>query len=184
MDLLKPGALAAFVTSHGTMDKADTTAGEHIAKSADLIAAIRLPEGSFRRDAGTDVVVDILFFRKRKVGQAEGDQMWLGVDEIRPATEDEGAIPINRWFVRHPSFVLGPHTLTSGPFGETYTCRARVGEDLEATLAAVTDFLPADLYDGEPTPIDIDLEDDLGEIVDLQPRDVAMRPRSSVSSGK
>ncbi|NKK81244.1 lactate dehydrogenase, partial [Rhizobium leguminosarum bv. viciae] len=57
IDLLKPGALAAFVTSHGTMDKADTTAREHIAKSADLIAAIRLPEGGFRRDAGTDVVV-------------------------------------------------------------------------------------------------------------------------------
>lgn len=88
IDLLKPGALAAFVTSHGTMDKADTTAREHIAKSADLIAAIRLPEGSFRRDAGTDVVVDILFFRKRKAGEPEGDQLWLDVDEIRPATDD------------------------------------------------------------------------------------------------
>lgn len=72
IELLKPGALAAFVTSSGTMDKADATAREHIARSADLIAAIRLPERSFRRDAGTDVVVDILFFRKRKVGQAEG----------------------------------------------------------------------------------------------------------------
>lgn len=60
VDLLKPGALAAFVTSAGTMDKADTTAREHIARSADLVAAIRLPEGSFRKDAGTDTVVDIL----------------------------------------------------------------------------------------------------------------------------
>lgn len=73
IDLLKPGALAAFVTSAGTMDKADTAAREHIAKAADLVAAIRLPEGSFRRDAGTDTVVDILFFRKRKDGEAEGD---------------------------------------------------------------------------------------------------------------
>ncbi len=54
--LLKPGALAAFVTSHGTMDKADSGAREEIAKHADLIGAIRLPEGSFRADAGTDVV--------------------------------------------------------------------------------------------------------------------------------
>lgn len=177
IDLLKPGALAAFVTSHGTMDKADTTAREHIAKSADLIAAIRLPEGSFRRDAGTDVVVDILFFRKRKTGEPEGDQMWLDVDEIRPATDDEGAIRVNRWFARHPDFVLGTHALTSGPFGETYTCRRR-GEDLETALAAAIELLPSDLYDGEPTPIDIDLEDELGEIVDLQPKDGAVREGS------
>ncbi|AVH45562.1 lactate dehydrogenase [Agrobacterium tumefaciens] len=172
VDLLKPGALAAFVTSSGTMDKADITAREHIAKSADLIAAIRLPEGSFRRDAGTDVVVDILFFRKRKAGEPEGDQAWLDVDEVRPATEDEGAIRVNRWFVRHPGFVLGDHSLASGPFGETYTCRPRPGVDLETALDAAISLLPEDLYDGEPTAIDIDLEDELGDIVD---------PRSSGS---
>ncbi|MBT9372667.1 lactate dehydrogenase, partial [Rhizobium sp. CSW-27] len=155
IDLLKPGALAAFVTSHGTMDKADPTAREHIAKSADLVAAIRLPEGSFRRDAGTDVVVDILFFRKRKLGEPEGDQLWLDFDEIRLATDEEDAIRVNRWFARHPDFVLGTHALTCGPFGETYTCRPRDGEDLETALADAIELLPADLYDGEPTPIDI-----------------------------
>ncbi|NSX88945.1 DEAD/DEAH box helicase family protein [Agrobacterium tumefaciens] len=168
IDLLKPGALAAFVTSHGTMDKADTTAREHIAKSADLIAAIRLPEGSFRRDAGTDVVVDILFFRKRKAGEPEGDQAWLDVDEVRPATEDDGAIRVNRWFAQHPDFVLGSHAVTSRPFGETYTCRPRAGVDLETELNAAISFLPENLYDGEPTAIDIDLEDELGDIVDLR----------------
>ncbi|NTA14300.1 DEAD/DEAH box helicase family protein [Agrobacterium tumefaciens] len=169
IDLLKPGAFAAFVTSSGTMDKADITAREHIAKSADLIAAIRLPEGSFRRDAGTDVVVDILFFRKRKAGEPEGDQTWLNVDEVRPATEDEGAIRVNRWFALHPDFVLGHHALTSGPFGETYTCRPRAGVDLEIGLNAAISLLPEDLYDGEPTAIEIDLEDELGDIVDLRP---------------
>ncbi len=178
IDLLKPGALAAFVTSHGTMDKADTAARAHIAKSADLIAAIRLPEGSFRRDAGTDVVVDILFFRKRKAGEPEGDQMWLGVDEVRPATDDDGAIRLNRWFARHPDFVLGTHALTSGPFGETYTCRPHGGEDLESALAAAIELLPAGLYDGEPTPIDIDLEDELGEIVDLKSKESSVREGS------
>nr|CUT16509.1 FIG00986851 hypothetical protein CDS [Bradyrhizobium sp.] len=58
--LLKPGGLAAFVTSHGTMDKANGSARALIAKHADLLSAIRLPEGSFRADAGTNVVVDIL----------------------------------------------------------------------------------------------------------------------------
>ncbi|NRP21911.1 hypothetical protein LPJGGPFB_05170 [Ensifer adhaerens] len=178
IDLLKPGALAAFVTSHGTMDKADPTARAHIAKSADLIAAIRLPDGSFRRDAGTDVVVDILFFRKRKAGEPEGDRMWLDVDEIRSATDDEGAIRVNRWFARHPDFVLGTHTLTSGPFGETYTCRVRDGSSLETALTAAIDLLPAGLYDGEPSPIDIDLEEELHEIVDLRPKDSPVREGS------
>ncbi len=98
IDLLKPGALAAFVTSSGTMDKADAAAREHIAKSADLIAAIRLPEGSFRADAGTDVVVDILFFRKRQPGETQGDANWLDLAEVIPATEDSEAIRVNRWF--------------------------------------------------------------------------------------
>lgn len=169
IDLLKPGALCSFVTSAGTLDKADTTAREHIAKSADLVAAIRLPEGSFRRDAGTDVVVDILFFRKRKIGEPEGDQTWLDVDEIRPATADEGAIRVNRWFARHPDFVLGGHALTSGPFGETYTCLPPDAQDLEAALVEAIGWLPEGLYDGDPTPIDIDLEVELGDVVDLEP---------------
>ncbi|MBF2712778.1 Eco57I restriction-modification methylase domain-containing protein [Agrobacterium vitis] len=158
IDLLKPGAFAAFVTSSGTMDKADSSAREHIAKTADLIAAIRLPEGSFRADAGTDVVVDILFFRKRKVAEPEGDLSWLDTDEIRPATEDEGAIRVNRWFAQHPEFVLGTHALTAGPFGETYTCLPRDSEDLAAALSAAVHLLPEGRYDGEPTAIDLDLE--------------------------
>ncbi|WP_188348490.1 MULTISPECIES: DEAD/DEAH box helicase family protein [Rhizobium/Agrobacterium group] len=178
IDLLKPGALAAFVTSSGTMDKTDMAAREHIARSADLIAAIRLPEGSFRRDAGTDVVVDILFFRKRKAGEPEGDHVWLDVDEFRPATADEGAIRVNRWFARHPDFVLGDHALTTGPFGETYTCRPRAGVDLEIELNAAISLLPEDLYDGEPTAIDIDLEDELGDIGDLRPGSSKVREGS------
>lgn len=178
IDLLKPGGLAAFVTSFGTMDKADATAREHIAKTADLIAAIRLPEGSFRRDAGTDVVVDLLFLRKRKVGEAEADLSWLDLEEVRPAMQDEGAIRVNRWFARHPHLVLGDHALTSGPFGETYTCRPRAGENLEAALQEAIRLLPEGCYDGEPTEIDIDLEDELGEIVDLRPDDRQVREGS------
>jgi N12 class adenine-specific DNA methylase/adenine-specific DNA methylase len=168
IDLMKPDALAAFVTSSGTMDKADATAREHIARSADLIAAIRLPEGSFRRDAGTDVVVDILFFRKRKAGEAESDPSWLDLEEVRPATDDDGAIRVNSWFAQHPDAVLGTHALTYGPFGETYTCLPRPDVDVETALTAAISLLPKDLYDGEPTPIDIDLEEELGEIVDLR----------------
>ncbi|TPJ81896.1 lactate dehydrogenase [Mesorhizobium sp. B2-5-13] len=158
VDLLKPGALAAFVTSSGTMDKTDGSAREHIARSADLVAAIRLPEGSFRNDAGTDVVVDILFLRKRKAGEPEGDVTWLDLDEVRPADGEDGAIRVNRWFARHPDFVLGTHATTSGPFGETYTCLPHPGADLEQSLSRAISLLPQALYDGEPEAIDLDVD--------------------------
>ena len=163
IDLLKPGAFAAFVTSHGTMDKADATARRHIAKSADLVAAIRLPEGSFRADAGTNVVVDILFFRKRKPGETQGDLDWLEGAEVRAATDDEGAIRVNRWFTGRPEFVLGEHALTSGPFGETYTCRSHASQPLHEALAAAILLLPEALYDGEPEVIDPDADDNLAD---------------------
>jgi N12 class adenine-specific DNA methylase/adenine-specific DNA methylase len=160
IDLLKPGALAAFVTSHGTMDKADATARQHIAKVADLIAAIRLPESAFHADAGTDVVVDLLFFRKRKAGEPQGDATWLDLDEVRPAGDDEGAIRVNAWFARHPELVLGTHALTSGPFGETYTCRPG-DETLEAVLARTISRLSEAIYDGVPEQIDNNADEDI-----------------------
>ena len=104
--LLKPGGLAAFVTSHGTMDKADASARRHIAETADLVGAIRLPEGSFRADAGTDVVVDIVFFRKRGAGATACGEGWLDLAQVRAATADEGAIRINGWFAKQQEMVL------------------------------------------------------------------------------
>ncbi|WP_018240611.1 helicase-related protein [Ensifer sp. BR816] len=178
IDLLKPGALAAFVTSAGTMDKADGKCREHIATTADLVAAIRLPEGSFRREAGSDVVVDILFFRKRKAGEAEGDLAWLDLEEVRPGTAEEGPIRVNRWFADHPDFLLGSHALTTGPFGETYTCLPCAGESVETALDAAVQRLPEGIYDGEPTEINVDLEEELAEIVDLQPDSTRIREGS------
>ena len=142
IDRLQPGGLAAFVTSTGTLDKTDARAREHIAGMADLVGAIRLPQGSFSADAGTDVVVDIVFFRKRQPGEAEGDRAWLDLEEMRPADADGGAIRVNRWFAQHPDMVLGTHALVSGPFGETYSCLPRAGSALDAALAAAIGHLP------------------------------------------
>jgi N12 class adenine-specific DNA methylase/adenine-specific DNA methylase len=82
IDRLRPGGLAIFVTSTGTMDKAGTTAREHIASMADLIGAVRLPESSMRATAGTEVVIDILVFQRRAEGQAPGGQAWMALQEI------------------------------------------------------------------------------------------------------
>ena len=180
IDLLKPGALAAFVTSHGTMDKTDATARRHIAKSADLVAAIRLPEGSFQADAGTDVVVDILFLRKRKPGEAQGDLDWLELAEVRGTIGDEDAIRVNRWFAGRPEFVLGEHALASGPFGETYTCRPHANRPLDEALAAAILHLPEALYDGEPEIVDLDANDDLDDDLLDRPDDARVREGSYV----
>ncbi|RUU25162.1 lactate dehydrogenase, partial [Mesorhizobium sp. M6A.T.Ce.TU.016.01.1.1] len=177
VDLLKPGAFAAFVTSSGTFDKADSSARERIAKTADLIAAIRLPAGSFRADAGTDVVVDVLFFRKRKVTEPEGDLSWLDIEEVRQATEDEGAIHVNRWFARHPDFVLGTHAIISGPYGEAYSCLPHPGVDLERALTAAISLLPQAIYDGEPDEFDHDAEDS-ADAVDALPEGAGVREGS------
>jgi N12 class adenine-specific DNA methylase/adenine-specific DNA methylase len=176
IDRLKPGGLAAFVTSSGTMDKADARARAHIAGMADLIGAIRLPEGSFRADAGTDVVVDILFFRKRRADEPAGDDRWLDLGDVQ-AEGEGGSVRINRWFVDHPNMVLGRHALTSGPFGEAYTCLP-IGDDLETRLNAAISQLPADIYDGEPSIIDFELEDEVADAMAERPDDPKVREGS------
>jgi hypothetical protein len=122
---------------------------------ADLVGALRLPEGSFRAEAGTDVIVDILFFRKRQEEETAGDDAWLDLAEIRAATEDEGAIRVNRYFAEHPEMVLGEHALRGGIYGpdETYTCLPRTGADLDEALAAAILHLPESVYDGEPEAV-------------------------------
>ncbi|PYE31981.1 N12 class adenine-specific DNA methylase [Rhizobium sp. PP-WC-1G-195] len=176
IDRLKPAGLAAFVTSSGTMDKADARAREHIAGMADLVGAIRLPEGSFRADAGTDVVVDLLFFRKRHAHEPAGDDSWLDLADVE--LEGEGdSVRINRWFVDHPELVLGRHAITSGPFGEIYTCQP-TDDDLETILKTAIERLPADIYDGEPSTIDFELEDEVADAMAERPDDPKVREGS------
>ncbi|QSY97963.1 DEAD/DEAH box helicase family protein (plasmid) [Rhizobium bangladeshense] len=177
IDRLKPGGLAAFVTSSGTMDKADSRARSAISGMADLVGAIRLPEGSFRADAGTDVVVDVLFFRKRREGEAAGDDAWLSTSEVATGTEASEVVRINKWFVDHPDMVLGRHALGSGPFGETYTCLANDG-DLEASLAAAVERLPSGIYDGDASAIDFELQDEVAEAMAERPDDPRVREGS------
>ena len=113
IERLTPGGLAAFVTSRWTLDKVDQTARAHIASMADLIGAVRLPQGAMNAAAGTDVVVDILFLQKRDAGAAAGGPSWDGLAEAVPAEGGDAALAINRYFVEHPEMVLGDHARTS-----------------------------------------------------------------------
>ena len=122
IERLRPGGLAAFVTSRWTMDKADPTARTFLASMADLVGAVRLPEGAMRAAAGTDVVVDILFFQKRGPDEPAKPADWIDLAEVMAAQDGDEAISINRHFVERPNMVLGSHARTSSAYGPTYTC--------------------------------------------------------------
>ena len=146
VERLAPGGLAAFVTSRWTLDKVDPKARAHIAAMADLVGAIRLPEGSMRLAAGTDVVVDILFFQKRAADQAQAGALWEDLAEAVPAEDGEEALSINRYFIDHPEMVLGLHDRTSSAYGPTYTCAPKPKSDLSEQLDAAIRMLPKNIH--------------------------------------
>ena len=152
---LRPGGIALFVTSTGTMDKASTAAREHIAGMADLVGAVRLPEGSMRASAGTEVVIDLLVFQRRPNGEAAAGAAWIDLASVASAAADDdtddtesassAAIKVNRYFAEHPEMVLGEHAMRRGIYGPalTYTCRSRKdGATLETLLTEALDRLP------------------------------------------
>ena len=129
IDQVRPGGVVAFVTSRYTLDSKDSSARKHMAERADLLGAIRLPNNSFRANAGTDVVSDIIFLQKRdRPIDHEPDWIQLG------KTED--GFTINSYFVDHPEMVLGELTTESTQYGcEECTVRPIEGAVLADQLA-------------------------------------------------
>lgn len=166
---LRPGGLALFVTSTGTMDKANPAAREHIAGMADLIGAVRLPEDSMRATAGTSVVADILVFQRRAEEESPAGAAWRDLVTVANAvTEDDdtdaaAVIQVNRYFAEHPEMVLGAHVLKRGIYGPglAYTCRARPDDDLAESLAAALARLPAGIVPAPAETLDDDADTDV-----------------------
>ncbi|MBS1058002.1 Eco57I restriction-modification methylase domain-containing protein, partial [Gluconobacter kondonii] len=131
---LRPGAVAMFVTSRWTMDKSDASARRTIFETADFVGGARLPAGAMRDDAGTDVVVDVLVFRRRAPGEDAGDATWLDVAAVEDTDQGEGPLRINLYFAENGQQVLGRHDWTSGQFGPEYTCKANPLQMLDETL--------------------------------------------------
>ena len=145
IESLRPGGIAAFVISRYTMDKSDEVARRTIAGMADLLGAVRLPAQAMRAAAGTDVVVDLMFFQRRAHGVPRAGQDWL---DLAPAACEGMAteVTVNKYFVDHPGQVLGRHAVVSGPRGPDYTCRPAALSDLWEDLAEALKVLPAGLY--------------------------------------
>ena len=127
LDKLRPGGVMALVTSKGTMDKETLAVRKYIAQRAELLGAIRLPNNTFKGNAGTEVVSDILILQKRdRLIDIEPD--WVHLDT------DENGIKMNSYFVQHPEMILGEMKMVSGRFGMEATCVPYENADLVAQL--------------------------------------------------
>ena len=127
LDKLRPGGVMALVTSKGTMDKENPSVRKYIAQRAELLGAIRLPNDTFKGNAGTEVVSDILFLQKRdRLIDIEPDWVYLDTDE--------NGIKMNSYFVQHPEMILGEMKMVSGRFGPEATCEAFENADLGELL--------------------------------------------------
>lgn len=129
LDKIRAGGVVMFITSKGTMDKASPEVRKYIAQRAELLGAIRLPDNTFKANAGTEVTSDILILQKRdRVMDIEPD--WVHLD-----TDDNG-VTMNRYFIEHPEMVLGEIKMESTRFGTFEpVCKARKDIPLSELLS-------------------------------------------------
>ena len=161
LDKLRPGGVMALITSKGTMDKENSAVRKYIAQRADLLGAIRLPNNTFKSNAGTEVVSDILILQKRdRIIDIEPE--WVQLD----TTED--GIKMNHYFVQHPEMVLGEMKMVSGRFGLEATCVPYENSDLSEQM----DEAIANIH-GELTAYEV--EDELAEEDTSIPADPTVR---------
>ena len=161
LDKLRPGGVMALVTSKGTMDKETLAVRKYIAQRAELLGAIRLPNNTFKGNAGTEVISDILILQKRdRLIDIEPD--WVHLDT------DENGIKMNSYFVQHPEMILGEMKMVSGRFGMEATCVPYENADLAAQL----DEAVASIH-GEIT--EYEAEEELEEEDNSIPADPAVR---------
>lgn len=157
LDKVRPNGVIAFITSKGTMDKKDESTRKYISQRAELIGAIRLPNDTFQKNAGTTVTSDIIFLKKRdKITDIDEDWIHLG--------KNEDGIEMNNYFVQHPEMILGKMEMVSGRFGEESACTPIFTEPLEDLLdeaienlnGEIDDFQIDELFEDEEVSIPAD----------------------------
>lgn len=150
LDKVRPNGIIAFITSKGTMDKKDESTRKYISQRAELIGAIRLPNDTFQKNAGTTVTTDIIFLKKRdKVTDIDEEWIHLGTNE--------NGIEMNNYFITHPEMILGNMEMISGRFGQESACIPYSDRPLETQLNEAIENLNAEINDFQ---IDELLEDE------------------------
>lgn len=138
LDKVAPGGVVAFITSKGTLDKTNPKVREYLAKRADLIGAIRLPNNAFKGNAGTEVTADIIFLQKRNKMSVEMPD-WCYTAQIADG------ISVNQYFIDHPEMMLGEMRLVSGRYGEETACVPIDGAELKEQLHGAVSRLKRDI---------------------------------------
>ena len=142
IDKIKPNGLMAVITSKGTMDKQNPSIRKYIADRAELVGAIRLPNTAFKQTANTEVVTDILFFRKReeKINATIENTEWFATGKTEEGYE------INNYYIAHPEMVLGTLAKETGLYGAEDITVKPDGRDLSEAINSAISRLPQDFY--------------------------------------
>ena len=151
LDKVRPNGVVAFITSKGTLDKENEKVRKYISQRAELIGAIRLPDNTFKKNAGTKVVADIIFLKKRdKITDIEDDWVQLA--------ENEDNIRMNKYFVDHPEMILGKMEMVTTQYGLDSTCTAFDDNNLDILLDNAITNLNSEIEDYQIDDLDDDEE--------------------------
>lgn len=147
IDKVRPNGVIAFVTSKGTLDKKDSKVRKYLAQRADLIGAIRLPDNTFTKNAGTKVTSDIIFLKKReKMTDIIPDWVYLDTDE--------NGITMNKYFVDNPNMILGNMEMETTRFGMDSACKAYEDKNLKELLNEAINNINAEIDNYEVEEIE------------------------------
>ena len=157
LDKVRPGGVIAFITSSGTMDKRNSNVRKYIAQRAELLGAIRLPNNTFKANAGTEVTSDILFLQKRDT-LVNDEPDWVHLDR------DEKGNEYNKYFIDHPEMILGEMVMESSQFGHSLTCKPyedrklsdRLSEAVQNIHAEITEFDISEIGEVEDNSVPAD----------------------------
>lgn len=142
LDKVRPGGLVMFVTSRYTMDSTEDSVRNHLAKQADFVGAIRLPNTAFKTSANTEVVTDIIILKKREPGASPNSTEWLQVNDM---IVDDNKYDINQYFINNPQMMLGkPSTQGNMYRGGEFTLDDN-GKDLQKEIVKALKKLPKDI---------------------------------------
>jgi N12 class adenine-specific DNA methylase len=167
LDKLRPRGVAALITSHYTMDAQDPKARQLLASRADLLGAIRLPNDAFKKNAGTEVTTDILFFKKRPEGEKAAGEDFAKLKDFTNAKGE--TLPINEYFVKHPDMMLGSMELagTMRRKGEPALI-PNEGQELDKALAEAIGKLPGNAMEARKAPDSATIEASADSVPDFK----------------
>ena len=146
LDKVRPGGVIVFITSSGTMDKRNSNVRKYIAQRAELLGAIRLPNNTFKANAGTEVTSDIIFLQKRDT-LVNDEPDWVHLDR------DENGNEYNKYFIEHPEMVLGEMVMESSQFGHSLTCKPYEDRTLSDLLSEAVQNIHAEITEFDVSEI-------------------------------